>query len=96
MAYFAAVWTYGDDTDRRQDVRPKHREYLSGLVEQGKVLMSGPFGDDSGAIVIYDVADLSEAQELMANDPFAQNGIIVDATVKTWKVVMARDKSLLS
>lgn len=96
MAYFAAVWTYGDDVERRQEVRPAHREYLSGLVAQGKILMSGPFGDDSGAVVIYDVADLPEAQELMANDPFAQNGIIVDATVKEWRVVMSRDEKLLS
>lgn len=96
MAYFAAVWTYGDDVERRQEVRPSHREYLTGLVEQGKILMSGPFTDDSGAVVIYDVADLSEAQELMSNDPFAQKGIIVDATVKEWKVVMARDEKLLS
>ncbi|HWV24823.1 MAG TPA: YciI family protein [Thermomicrobiales bacterium] len=96
MAYFTAIWTYGDDVERRQDVRPKHREYLQGLVDAGKVLMSGPFADDSGAVVIYDVADLSEAQELMSNDPFAQNGIIVDATVKEYKVVMARDKNLLS
>lgn len=96
MPYFAAMLTYSDDVERRQEVRPKHREYLTGLVEDGKILLSGPFTDDTGSIIVYDAADLPEVQRLLTNDPFAQNGIIVDASIKEWKVVMARDENLLS
>lgn len=96
MAYFAAMLSYGDDVERRQEVRPSHREYLQGLLAEGKLLMSGPFGDDSGAIIVYEAADVAEAQELLSNDPFAQQGVIVDATIKEWKVVMSRESSLLS
>jgi len=96
MAYFAAVLTYGEDAERRQEVRPKHREYLRGKLESGKVLMAGPFGDDSGAIIIYQAEDISEVQEMLTNDPFAQNGVIVDSTIKPWKIVMAQDENLVS
>lgn len=82
---------YGEDAERRQQVRPSHREYQRGLLEAGKLLQAGPYVDDSGAIIVYDAADLSEVQELLTNDPFAQNGIIHGATIKEWNIVMSRD-----
>lgn len=92
MPLFTAILTYGDDVERRQEVRPTHREYLRTLLEQGKLVRSGPFVDDSGALIIYEAEDLSEAQVLLTNDPFAMNGIIVGAEIKEWNVVMDRDK----
>lgn len=91
MPYFAAMLQYGEDAERRQQVRPSHREYQRGLLEAGKLLQAGPYVDDSGAIIVYDAADLSEVQELLTNDPFAQNGIIHGATIKEWNIVMSRD-----
>ena len=96
MPYFAAMLEYGEDAERRQEVRPLHREYLRGLLEAGKILQAGPYGDDSGAIIVYDAADLSEVQALLTNDPFAQNGVIQSASIKEWKFVIARDENLLS
>ncbi len=93
MPLFTAILEYGDDVDRRQEVRPTHREYLRSLLEQGKLVRSGPFADDSGALIIYEAADLSEAQTLLTNDPFALNGIVVGAELKEWTVVMDRDQS---
>jgi uncharacterized protein len=91
MPLFTAILTYGDDAARRQEVRPTHREYLRSLLEQGKLYKSGPFADDSGALIIYDAQDFSEAQVLLTNDPFALNGIIEGATINEWNVVISRD-----
>mgnify|MGYP001277033632 CR=1 FL=1 len=90
MPLFAAILEYGDDVERRQQVRPSHREYQRGLLEAGKLHEAGPFADDSGALIIYNAADLAEVQEIMSNDPFAQQGIIVGAEVKEWNVVISR------
>jgi uncharacterized protein YciI len=92
MPLFTAILQYGDDVARRQEVRPTHREYLKGLLEEGKLYKSGPFMDDSGALIIYDADDISEAQALLTNDPFALNGIIEGATINEWNVVMSRDE----
>lgn len=92
MPLFTAILEYGDDVERRQEVRPTHREYLRSLLEQGKLVRSGPFADDSGSLIIYEAADLPEAQALLTNDPFALNGIIVGAEIKEWTVVMDRDQ----
>lgn len=93
MPLFTAILEYGDDVERRQEVRPSHREYLRTLLERGKLVRSGPFADDSGALIIYEADDLSEAQALLTNDPFALNGIIVGAEIKEWTVVMERGQS---
>ena len=91
MAKFAAVLTYILDADRVSEVRPNHREYLSALVEAGKLFKSGPFIDGSGALIIYEAEDLAEAQVLLANDPFSKNGVITEVTLKEWKIVMGAE-----
>ena len=91
MAKFAAVLTYIPDAGRVGEIRPSHREYLSSLVEQGKLYRSGPFIDGSGALIIYEAEDLSEAQVLLANDPFSKSGIITEVTLKEWNIVMGED-----
>ncbi len=88
MAKFAAVVTYIEDAGRVSEIRPTHREYLSGLLEAGKLYKSGPFPDGSGALIIYEAEDLSEAQVLLANDPFSKSGIITGVTLKEWNIVM--------
>ena len=45
------------ETDRRMEVRPAHREYLAELKAAGKLVAAGPFTDQTGALLVYDVAD---------------------------------------
>src|SRR5436190_2060782 len=42
MAWFTVETRYVADRDRLLDVRPRHRDYLRDLVDQGKVLAGGP------------------------------------------------------
>ena len=90
MALFAVTIKFTDDAERRLQVRPTHREYLKKLLEAGKLFESGPFVDDSGALLIYDAADVAEVQELLANDPYAPNGIVETVTINEWNRVIAR------
>jgi uncharacterized protein YciI len=91
MPLFAVTLTFTNDADRRQQVRPTHREYLKKLLDEGKLHESGPFVDDSGALVIYDVADLAEVQEILANDPYAPAGIVESVTINEWNRVIFRE-----
>jgi uncharacterized protein YciI len=91
MAKFAAVLTYIPDAGRVSEIRPSHREYLSGLLKAGKLYRSGPFPDGSGALIVYEAEDLAEAQVLLANDPFSKNGVINGVTLKEWNVVMGEE-----
>jgi uncharacterized protein len=93
MPLFAVTITFTDDAERRQQVRPTHREYLKSLLEAGKLHESGPFVDDSGALLIYDAVDVAEVQELLANDPYAPNGIVASVSINEWNRVIFRDSA---
>ena len=54
MALYTATLTYTDDAEKIAQVRPTHREYLKTLLDSGKLHESGPFTDDSGALIIYE------------------------------------------
>lgn len=91
MPLFAVNLTFTDNVERRLEVRPTHREYLKKLLDEGKLFESGPYVDDSGALLVYDAADIAEVQELLANDPYAPNGIVESVTINEWNRVIARE-----
>jgi hypothetical protein len=88
VAKFVALLEFTDAEDLRLQTRPKHREYLRALFDEGKLAMSGPWTDDTGAMLIYEAGDLAEAQGLLDADPYRAAGVIAEARIKEWKVVL--------
>ena len=60
---------FGSDPERLA-ARPAHRETLLRLHHAGIVRMAGPFHDDSGALLIIDVADETSLEGLIEADPY--------------------------
>ncbi|MBJ3808413.1 YciI family protein [Streptomyces flavofungini] len=56
-------------TPERLAARPAHRQRLIRLHTEGRLVAAGPWADDSGAVLIFDV-DRSELEEIMAADPY--------------------------
>lgn len=88
MALFAAVVEFGEDNELRLETRPRHREYLRSLLDEGKLLMSGPWVDETGAMFIYNVDDLAEAERMLDADPYQDAGVIANARIKEWHLVL--------
>ncbi len=88
MAKFVAVLEFTDQEELRLHTRPTHREYLRSLFDAGKLVMSGPWTDDTGAMLIYEAVDIAEAEQLLDADPYRTAGVIADARIKEWRVVM--------
>lgn len=89
MAKFAAVLRFGDEA-ARLEARPRHREYLQGLLAAGKLHESGPWADDSGALIVYEAADEAEARALLAADPYSRaEGVLAGIELKEWTIVYA-------
>jgi hypothetical protein len=59
-----------DGGPERLAARPAHRERLAILRDAGKVVMAGPFPDESGALLIFNVGSAAELGELMDADPY--------------------------
>src|SRR3954454_17339478 len=85
---FVAFLTFSEDEDLRLKTRPTHREYLRGLFDAGKLRMSGPWADDTGAMLVYEATDLSEAEQLLENDPYRVAGVVADARLREWRIVL--------
>jgi uncharacterized protein YciI len=85
----AAIIEYAQDHEKIQQIRPMHRQYLKSLLEAGKLAVSGPFTDDSGALIVYEAATKEEAEQLLREDPFCKNGIFVRWQFRPWNPVMA-------
>jgi uncharacterized protein YciI len=84
MALFALQLKF-TDPERRTEVRPAHRDYLAELKEAGKLVTAGPFADQSGALLIYDVADEAELRDILAKDPYTTADVYEIITLAEWQ-----------
>jgi uncharacterized protein YciI len=86
---FAAIIEYSQDKAKIQSLRPTHRQYLATLRERGQLAASGPFTDDSGALIIYEAVSAEEAEKILQGDPFFHNGIFLKYVLRPWNPVIA-------
>jgi len=86
---FAAIIEYAQDKPKIQSIRPMHRQYSASLKEKGQLVASGPFTDDTGALIIYEAASREDAEKLLQADPFHQNGIFLAYQLRPWNPVIA-------
>ena len=86
---FAATIEYLQDAEKVGAIRPAHRAYLTSLIEQGKLVASGPFADASGALIIYEADTHEAAEAILKADPFHAAGVFLKWTIRPWKMVFA-------
>ncbi len=67
------------------EVRPAHRDYLTELNAAGKLVAAGPFTDQTGALLIYDVADEAEVRDILAKDPYTAADVYEIVTLQEWQ-----------
>jgi uncharacterized protein YciI len=85
---FAAIIEYTQDKTKIAEIRPVHRQYLSSLLEQGRLAAAGPFTDDSGALIVYEANSKEEAETILKGDPFHHNGIFLSYVIRPWNPVI--------
>lgn len=86
---FAAIIEYTQDKAKIAEIRPVHRQYLASLKEKGQLAASGPFTDDTGALIVYEAGSREEAEKLLQGDPFHKNGIFLEWKIRPWNTVIA-------
>jgi uncharacterized protein YciI len=91
---YAAIAVYTPDSATIAKARPAHRDYLAGLIQQGRLVISGPFSDDSGGLLVYEAETAADAEKLVAADPFATQGVFVSWEIRPWNVVFVNRKLL--
>jgi uncharacterized protein YciI len=91
---YAAICKYTPDSSIIAKARPSHREYLTRLQSENKLVISGPFQDDSGGLLVYEGGSEAEVDKMIREDPFAISGVFLSWEIRPWNVVF-RNKNLL-
>lgn len=91
MSVFAVEYVYAVGSEATRDEhRPNHREFLSGLGADGEglaLVASGPYVDGSGALLLISAPTQAALAEALAGDPFAVHGAIAVLRITEWSPV---------
>ncbi|BBD80000.1 YciL protein [Aerosticca soli] len=94
--WFAIIATeHPDSLAARQAARPAHIARVKELLDQGRLLLGGPFpaieAEDpgpagfTGSLIVAEFPSLAEAERWAAEDPFVAAGVYANITVKPFR-----------
>jgi uncharacterized protein YciI len=84
---FVVELEFSDDPARLA-LRPQHRERLGLLHASGQLAMGGPWADESGSMLLFDVADEKAVQEILDQDPYYRTGGVTIRGIREWNLVV--------
>jgi uncharacterized protein YciI len=89
-----------ESLERRLSARPAHLARLQSLVDDGRMILAGPFpaidspdpgpAGFSGSLIVAEFASLAEAQTWADADPFVAAGVYARVTVRPFKKVLPK------
>ncbi len=85
---FAVIVNYNPDNPKVAEVRPVHRKYLAELRDKGKLVISGPFTEGGGALIILEADSKEEAEAIYRADPFTTEGVFHAPVIRPWNPIM--------
>ncbi|MDQ1538141.1 MAG: uncharacterized protein QOE58_2534 [Actinomycetota bacterium] len=87
MSFFVLEYRYAD-MDARARVRPDHLAYARSLHDKGTIVLAGPVGDGSGAMMVLRLDSEDEVAQIIKDDPYTAAGVGVDHVLRPWNVVV--------
>ena len=76
MPWFAKIETGIVEKAIFDQYVPAHIHYVKDLIAKGHQARSGYWAKRGGGMLIFEAADLEEAQALVAEDPLVKNGCV--------------------
>lgn len=87
MSVYVVTYLYSAPAKQLDEVRPIHRQWLSGLLESGELLASGPMKDTPEALLIFRSDSAEALSTLLDSDPFDIAGFIGSRSIQSWNPV---------
>ncbi|OYN99767.1 hypothetical protein CGZ94_15540 [Enemella evansiae] len=88
MPTYAVHYLYSDDTDKRMQVRPDHRDYLA---KQDGLLAGGaypPSEEPPAGLLIFRGESREAVAAILAEDPYQTNGLVKEVRIVEWRPVL--------
>src|SRR5262245_32877680 len=84
LVIFRAGPAWGSGPPEDQPRWGEHADFVDELIEKGTFVMGGPFSDHSGSVNLLEGVTAAEAADLLATDPFVENGVFVVDSIRDW------------
>ena len=81
-----------DGDERRLAARPAHRDRLLALHASGRLMLAGPWEDDSGAVLVFNT-DRAGLDHALAADPYYSTPGVRVKSVREWSPVVGASGS---
>lgn len=92
MYYILFYKTVENYIEKRASYRAEHLRLAQEAQDIGTLIMAGALEEPADQAVLVFKGDSPEAAENFAkNDPYVQNGLIAEWSVRPWKVVIGNE-----
>lgn len=71
---------------REQPLWDEHAAFIDQLVDEGFILMGGPFVDEGGSMLIVNADEEIEVGDKLKSDPWMKHGILKLENIKRWEI----------
>ena len=93
MAYFAVMRERGGPWDfsltlREQEQWVEHAAFMEALVDDGFVVLGGPFADGVRVLLIVDAESETEIEARLAEDPWTPMGLLRTLSIERWEILL--------
>ncbi|WP_454064518.1 YciI family protein [Candidatus Nitrospira salsa] len=86
---FAIIGHDGPEGPTKRPIyRPSHLQRLKTLDKQGRLILAGPFADQSGSLMVIDADSLAEAEAFAQEDPYTIHGVFQHVEVHPFTQVL--------
>ena len=77
-----------DKPVREQTYWDEHARFMDELFDARKIILAGPFADDTGSMVIMAAESVDAARSIFSKDPWAEKDILVAEEFKEWTIFL--------
>ena len=94
MPYFALIYDMVDDfVARRAAYRDEHLRLARESYARGELVLAGALADSpAGALLVFNSADMTVAEDFARKDPYVKNGVAKQWKVRPWTVVVGNEE----
>lgn len=85
MAIYLVELSYNVDRNGREQTNPAHVEYLRELSTDGVLKLGGPVVGENSGLLLYEAADRSELDGILAAEPYVLAGLVSSTTIREWQ-----------
>ncbi|MBE7490901.1 MAG: hypothetical protein HS108_03920 [Planctomycetes bacterium] len=91
MPIFVVTIDYLRPLEEIEAATADHRAWLRGLLDDGRLLASGPFVPRSGGMLLVRTKTQDELEQLIQGDPFAKKRLVM-YTIREWNPVLGAER----